>query len=105
MVLLLVVYNKPEDAQAFDRHYRQVHIPLAKALPGVQRYILSRNIVRANESDPFYLVAELDWADMAALQQAFQSKEGAAIQRDLTENIARLSPNVRSMIYEVEPVV
>lgn len=60
MVRILVLYNKPGDVQAFERHYREVHLPLAKTLPGLQRYTISRNLVPANESEPYYLVAELD---------------------------------------------
>jgi uncharacterized protein (TIGR02118 family) len=104
MVRVLVLYNKPEDAQAFDRHYREVHLPLAKALPGLQHYTISRNIVPTNESEPYYLVAELDWPDMVALQQAFQSPEGQAIEQDIANNLSGLSPGIRSMIYEVVEV-
>jgi hypothetical protein len=45
---------------------------------------------------------ELDWDDLSALQQAFQSHEGQATSQDLADHLARLSPGVRSMIYEVE---
>lgn len=38
----LVVYAAPTDPDAFERHYQQVHIPLAKALPGLRRYTLAR---------------------------------------------------------------
>ena len=33
MVRFLVVYDTPEDPEAFDRHYREVHIPLATRTP------------------------------------------------------------------------
>jgi len=104
MVRVLVLYNTPEDAQAFERHYHEVHLPLAKTLPGLQQYTVSRNILPANESASYYLVAELDWTDMAALQRAFQSPEGQAIGLDIANNLARLSPGIRTMIYEVEAV-
>jgi uncharacterized protein (TIGR02118 family) len=104
MVRVLVLYNKPEDAQAFEQHYRDVHLPLVKTLPGLQRYTVSRNILPADESASYYLVAELDWTDMAALQRAFQSPEGQAIGQDIANNLARLSPGIRTMIYEVEAV-
>jgi uncharacterized protein (TIGR02118 family) len=104
MVRVLVLYNQPEDAQSFERHYREVHVPLAKTLPGLQRYTISRNIVPANESEPYYLVAELDWTDIGALQRAFQSPAGQAIGQDIVDNLDRLSPGIRSMIYEVEAV-
>jgi len=37
--------NKPEDAQAFKRSYQEVHLPLARNLPGLQRYTVSRNTI------------------------------------------------------------
>jgi uncharacterized protein (TIGR02118 family) len=105
MVRVLILYNTPEDTQAFERHYYEVHVPLARALPGLHKYTISRNIVPANESEAYYLVAELDWTDMAALQQAFQSAEGQAIGKDIASNLARLSPGMRSMIYQVEALL
>ena len=38
MVRFLAVYDKPDDPDAFDRHYREVHIPLAKQLSRLRRY-------------------------------------------------------------------
>jgi uncharacterized protein (TIGR02118 family) len=37
MVRFLILYNKPDDAPAFERHYHDVHMPLAKKLPGLRR--------------------------------------------------------------------
>src|SRR5512133_3577893 len=101
MVRFLVLYDQPEDPEAFDRHYREVHIPLARKLPGLRRYTISRNArsVRGAES---YLVAELDWDDIEALQRDFQSPEGQATAAD----VEQLAPEgkVRSMIYQLEEV-
>src|SRR5436309_3182572 len=38
---LTVLYNHPEDAAAFDKHYDEVHAPLANTLPGIRRYTVS----------------------------------------------------------------
>lgn len=96
-----MLYSQPQDAEAFDRHYRNVHIPLAKKLPGLRRYTISRNPDPIRGGDPYYLVAELDWDDMAALQQAFQSPEGQATAQDVPKFA---SGGVLSMVYEVEEV-
>ena len=100
MVRLLALYEKPGDQSAFDLHYRDVHIPLVKALPGLRRYTISRNAVAPGGGEAFYLVAELDWDDMDALGAALTSPEGQATTADL----ALLAPDggVRSMIFEVE---
>lgn len=98
MVRFLVVYEEPEDAEAFDRHYRQVHVPLAKRLPGLRRYTVNRGGAPVRGEAPFHLVAELDWDDMAALEAAFASPEGRAAAAD----VEQLRATVRSMIFEVE---
>jgi uncharacterized protein (TIGR02118 family) len=56
MVRFLVLYTEPNDIEAFENHYREVHIPLAKKLPGLRRYSLSRNTAPISGGDPYYLV-------------------------------------------------
>lgn len=36
-----VLYNHPENPEAFDRHYREVHAPLAAKAPGLKSYTMS----------------------------------------------------------------
>ncbi len=104
MVRVLVLYSKPQDVQAFEQHYQEVHLPLANKLPGLQRFTISRNVVPTNDSEPYYLIAELDWTDIPALQEAFQSAEGQAVGQDIAQHLAKLSPDMRSMFYEVKEV-
>ena len=42
MARMVVIYKQPADASAFDAHYFGVHVPLAKQLPGLRRYEVSR---------------------------------------------------------------
>lgn len=101
MVRFLVLYDTPNDINAFEDHYWRVHIPLAKKLPGLLSYAVSRNAVAIRGGEPYYLVAELAWEDMDALKRAFASPEGKAT----AEDVAGLAPTgVRSMIYELEEV-
>jgi uncharacterized protein (TIGR02118 family) len=99
VVRYLVLFDNPEDAEAFDRHYHNVHLPLAKALPGVRRFSISRSPASVR-GEPYYMVVALDWDDMPSLQKAFRSPEGEATARDVA-NLANLS-GVRSMILELE---
>src|SRR5258708_35500610 len=39
---LIVIYDQPEDAEAFFKHYEEVHMPLVKRTPGLQRLRLNR---------------------------------------------------------------
>jgi uncharacterized protein (TIGR02118 family) len=102
MIRLTVLYGQPDDTEAFDRHYRDVHIPLAKKLPGLRRYTVSRGVAVAFGEDPAYLVAELDFDDLATLQAGMGTPEGQEAGRDMVANLA--SGGVRNLIYEVEEV-
>jgi uncharacterized protein (TIGR02118 family) len=102
MVRFLVFYDEPEDAEAFDRHYREVQIPLAKKLRGLRRYTISRNARPIRGGDAYYLVAELDWDDMDALERDLRTPEGEATADDVA-NLAQ-EGEVRSMVYELEDV-
>jgi uncharacterized protein (TIGR02118 family) len=98
MVRLLVLYNPPEDAVAFDKYYNESHIPLAKQLPGLVRYTISRNLA-ANAQ--YYLIAELDWADLASAQAALRSPVGAAC----TADVAKFATTGAStLLFEVAEV-
>jgi len=100
MVRFLALYDKPDDPDAFDRHYREVHIPLAKKLPRLRRYTISRDPAPTRDGQAYYLIAELDWDDMTDLQHAFQTPEGRAC----ADDVATLAPpdKVRTMIYELD---
>ena len=98
MVRLLVLYNPPEDAAAFDKYYNEIHIPLAKQLPGLVRYTISRNLA-ANAQ--YYLIAELDWEDMPSAQAALRSPEGAAATADVAKFATTGSV---SLLFEVAEV-
>jgi uncharacterized protein (TIGR02118 family) len=101
MVRLLVLYDMPEDPEAFDKHYNEIHIPLAKRLPGLLRYTVSRNISGVRGGKGFYLVAELDWESMAAMQEAMTSEIG----KETTADVPKFAPSgVTTATYEVAEV-
>ncbi|MCW2617628.1 MAG: putative ethyl tert-butyl ether degradation protein [Modestobacter sp.] len=83
MHTLMVLYRPPADRAAFDRHYEQVHLPLARELPGVRaaRYALD---VAAAEGDPaFTAVFEADFDSAEDMAAALASPAGAAAQADI----------------------
>jgi uncharacterized protein (TIGR02118 family) len=100
MSRLIVLYSQPDDTEAFDRHYQEVHIPLAKKMPGLLRYTVSRGVTVAFGEDPVYLIAELDFADQAAMDAALGSPEGRAAGRDMVANLA--AGGVRNLVFEAE---
>jgi len=101
MARLLVLWGTPEDPDFFERHYREVHVPLVKKLPGVRRYTFSRD-TRPVRGDLYYRIAEADFDNITALQRAFASPEGRATASDVNTSSSTAGVQVRSMIYELE---
>ena len=90
MALLVVMYGMPKDAAVFDRYYHDIHVPMAKKVPGLKKYEISRGPVMtpAGPSSVHpssrYLAAILHFDDMAAIQHAFFStQEGQAAAADV----------------------
>lgn len=98
---MLVLWGTPEDPDFFEHHYREVHVPLVKKLPGVRRYTFSRN-ARPVRGDLYYRIAEVHFDDISALQRALASPEGRAAASDVDTLSSTAGVQVRSMIYELE---
>ena len=73
---MVVVYKPPKDPAAFDRHYFDKHVALAKKIPGLKKYEVSNGPI-ASPAGPsaIHLVAILHFDDTAAIQRAFASPE------------------------------
>jgi len=82
MARMLVIYKTPQDTAAFDKHYFEVHIPLAKQLPGLRKYEVSRGPITALAGGEAYLVGTLYFDDLAAIRAAFASEAGKACAAD-----------------------
>lgn len=83
MARMVVIYRTPKDPAAFDAHYFGVHVPLAKTLPGLRSYVVSRGpIVQPAGGPEAYLVGTLHFDDMDAIRAAFASPEGQACAAD-----------------------
>lgn len=88
MVKLTVLYGQPQDPEAFDRHYQQVHIPLALKFPNLKGFTTDKPMsLNPQEKSPYYLIGTLYWDNMGDFQTALQSPEGHAGAADL-ENFA-----------------
>jgi uncharacterized protein (TIGR02118 family) len=83
MASMTVIYRTPMDIAAFDKHYFETHIPLAKKLPGLRKYDVSQGpiLTPAGPAD-FHRVGNLEFDDLAAIQRAFASPEGRAAAED-----------------------
>jgi uncharacterized protein (TIGR02118 family) len=82
-IKLVVLYTQPDDGDAFDGHYLGVHVPLVNKVPGLQRFEGARIAAAADGGEQTYFrIAELYFADQAALEAGLGSDEGKATAAD-----------------------
>jgi len=83
VVKLVALYKKPADVAAFEKHYTEIHTPLAKNMPGLKRFELSRMSGSPGGEPKFYMMAELYFDDQEAMFAALGSEEGKAAAKDV----------------------
>jgi uncharacterized protein (TIGR02118 family) len=80
---MMVIYKTPTNVAAFDKHYFNIHVPLAKKLPGLRKYEVSRGPIAAPAgASDVHLIATLHFDNLAAISKAFASSEGKAAGAD-----------------------
>ena len=83
MAQMIAIYQTPEDKDAFDKHYFDIHIPLAKKLPGLIKYDVSKSPVISTTGDSdTYLIGTLYFDSLDAIKEAFSSPQGRACAAD-----------------------
>ncbi len=103
MARMTVVYRRPADPESFDRHYREVHVPLVKKLPGLRGYDVSTGEVPSPTGDDVYLVATLHFDSLDALRAALATPEGRACAED-RRVMAPGDRDVLMLLYDTENV-
>ncbi len=99
MVKLVAVYSTPPDKAAFDKHYFQNHLPLAKKMPGLLKCEIERPTGSpVPGTDVPHLVAHMYFKDADARLAALNSPEGKAAGKDL---MAFAGKSVRMIFCEV----
>lgn len=84
MAKLFAIYQQPSDPAAFDRYYFETHVPLAKTVPGLRSYEITRgDVMGMAGKHGAYLVAILEFDSMAAIAAAMASPQGQATAADL----------------------
>jgi uncharacterized protein (TIGR02118 family) len=84
MAKLIAMYRTPADPAAFERHYFATHVKIAKTLPGLIAYDVTRGPVMTPQGpSPYHLVATLTFPSRAAIEAAFASPEGRATVADV----------------------
>jgi uncharacterized protein (TIGR02118 family) len=76
MLRITSLHGFPDDPEEFDRYYRSIHTPIVQRIPGVRNIRFGR-VLRTVEGEPapYYLVSDVYFDDMAALENALASPE------------------------------
>jgi uncharacterized protein (TIGR02118 family) len=84
MAKLFAIYQQPKDPAAFDSYYFNKHVPLAKTIPGLRSYEVTRgNVMGMGGKHGVYLVAVLEFDSMESIGSAMASPQGQATAGDL----------------------
>lgn len=101
MYRITVTYGRPVDPDVFESHYREQHVPLVVAIPGLRRFTTtSGESLDANDA-PWFLQADLYFDDKNAALAALSSEQGAAAAAD----IARFADTPPAIVGGDERVV
>ncbi|HRF00109.1 MAG TPA: EthD family reductase [Pirellulaceae bacterium] len=102
MIRLTVLYGHPTDPDAFDRYYRDVHLPIARRMKGLQGWTIGKcTSVVPGEKPPYYLIVGLYAADRAAMDAILASPEGQAAIAD----VPKFATGGATFLYDDEEVL
>ena len=84
MAKLFAIYQQPKDVAFFEAHYFNKHVPLAKAMPGLLSYEITRgDVTGVAGKHAVYLVGILEFESISAIHAALASPQGQAAAADL----------------------
>src|SRR5436305_1911998 len=85
MVRLQLLFEPSDDAAAAERHYREVHLPLARKLPHLHAYTVSEDVRGITGKKRYERVESLDFSDRSMLDDALGSSDGKAMLKEVAE--------------------
>ncbi|HEU0009944.1 MAG TPA: EthD family reductase [Verrucomicrobiae bacterium] len=84
MVRLLVLYGQPKDTAAFDKYYREVHIPIARRMHGLKKWTVGKVTgTPDDEPSPYYYLVDLYMESREDFDELLRSPEGQAAVADV----------------------
>jgi uncharacterized protein (TIGR02118 family) len=100
MLKITVLYEHPKDPEAFEKYYKEKHLPLAATMEGVARLELTKVLGTPDgKKGDYYRIAEMYFTNIEQMQDTMASPEGQATVNDLS-NFA--TGGVKVMIGTVE---
>lgn len=84
MKKLIALYRKPDNVEAFLKHYNEVHLPLVEKVPGLMRTLVNRVTGSPMGGEPaYFMIVEMQYADAVTFDAAMMSAENRAAGKDL----------------------
>ena len=100
MAKMTVIYKTPKDKEFFERHYFDVHVPLAKQLPGLIRYEINDGpIASTTGHSDIYRLANLYFESMDSMMNAFRTETGQKCAAD-RKILAPSNDDVQIYLYD-----
>jgi uncharacterized protein (TIGR02118 family) len=76
MIRVLALHGQPIDESSYTGHYIDVHMPIVQRIPGLRNIRFGRVLETADgKPPPYYLVSDVYFDDMEALEKALVSPE------------------------------
>ncbi len=83
MAKFVALYEKPEDTDGFNEHFRTTHMPIVQSWPGVQSVRVSTFSGTPRRQPPaFHLMLEAEFATDEEMAAALRSESGMEAARD-----------------------
>jgi uncharacterized protein (TIGR02118 family) len=82
-VKLTILHHVPKDPVAFDKHYWEVHIPLTKAVKGLDRVERSKPMPVAGTPAPYHSMTEYWFDSVEPARAVLGSPEYAKVMADV----------------------
>ena len=84
MAKLIALYKHPENKEAFDDHYFNVHSPLTAKIPGLREMKVTKIAGSPMGGEgKYHLICEMQYDNLETLQAGLRSLEGKASGKDL----------------------
>ena len=103
MVRLLVLYGHPKDPAAFDKYYKEIHVPLAKRIKGLKKWTIGKvSGTPDGKPAPYYYIADLYADSREAFDEILASPEGKAA----VEDVPKFASGGVTFVYtDVEEII
>jgi uncharacterized protein (TIGR02118 family) len=84
MYKVTVLFHHPADNEAFDKYFKEYHLPLAKRINNLSRIEITKFHSSADGGQPlYYKMAELFFGSKAEMEETMGSPEGQTLINDL----------------------